>query len=306
MPNPVIFGDWGTSRLRLFWWQEGGIRHRLLGPGIGQTDQPRLTLLRQTLAPWRAPDGTLPPLVMCGMVGSRTGLQEVPYAPCPADRAHWAQHAGTLKAGGLSLAIAAGLSLNTPGHPPDVMRGEETQIFGALALDPALAQGAHTLILPGTHSKWARLQDGTITGFTTFPTGELFALLRDHSTLTRVNEDDTNHDGGFATGLANASRGPGLLGHLFTARSAQLLEARSRGWAKDYLSGLLIGEEIGESLPLLESAAPPVLIGDPALTALYRQALLSFGRDALVLNGDACSIAGLQSLHQTLTTDPAP
>ena len=115
-----------------------------------------------------------------------------------------------------------------------------------------------------------------------------------------------SHDGGFATGLANASRGPGLLGHLFTARSAQLLEARSRGWAKDYLSGLLIGEEIGESLPLLESAAPPVLIGDPALTALYRQALLSFGRDALVLNGDACSIAGLQSLHQTLTTDPAP
>jgi 2-dehydro-3-deoxygalactonokinase len=177
------------------------------------------------------------------------------------------------------------------------MRGEETQIFGAAALDPTLAKGRAMIVLPGTHSKWAELIDGRVERFHTFPTGELFALLRGHSTLTRAGTDSTGREAGFADGLARA--GTGLIAGLFEARAAQLTEGKSLGWALGLLSGLLIGGELAEALALADDKPGRItLVGDPGLSALYTQAAERHGLPVSHFDGDACAIAGLALLDK--------
>jgi 2-dehydro-3-deoxygalactonokinase len=292
----TILGDWGTTRLRLFRVEDGNIVDRLDGPGIGQLAGSPAETLAATLAPWREAARSSG-VLLCGMAGSRNGLVEVPYAACPADIALWRASLSTVDVDGIAVSVAPGLSTaNFSGHA-DVMRGEETQIFGAAALDPELGQGRAMLVLPGTHSKWAELVDGRVERFHTFPTGELFALLRDHSTLTRAGTDSSGREEGFANGLARA--GTGLIAGLFEARAAQLTEGKSLGWALGLLSGLLIGGEFAEALALSGEAPGRVaLIGDPGLSALYRQAAEKHGLTVTHLDGDACAIAGLALLDK--------
>lgn len=292
----TILGDWGTTRLRLFRVEDGAIVDRLDGPGIGQLAGSPAETLAATLAPWREA-ARASGVLLCGMAGSRNGLVEVPYTACPADVALWRESLSTVDVDGIAVSVAPGLSTaNFSGHA-DVMRGEETQIFGAAALDAALGKGRAMLVLPGTHSKWAELIDGRVERFHTFPTGELFALLRDHSTLTRAGTDSAGREEGFADGLARA--GTGLIAGLFEARAAQLTEGKSLGWALGLLSGLLIGGEIAEALTLAgEKPERIALIGDPGLSALYRQAAEKHGLAVTHLDGDACAIAGLALLDK--------
>ena len=299
MPGRSILGDWGTTRLRLFLLEEGAIVDRLDGPGIGQLTGSPAETLATTLAPWaEAARGC--GVVLCGMAGSRGGLVEVPYAPCPADAAQWRSSLSTVTVEGIVVSVASGLSgRNFAGHA-DVMRGEETQIFGAAALDPQLAQGRAMLVLPGTHSKWAERVDGRVERFHTFPTGEMFALLRDHSTLTRAGTDATGREAGFADGLSRAHHG--LIASLFEARAAQLIEGRTLGWSLGLLSGVLIGSEQSEALALVgERPQRLALIGDPVLCSLYRQAAEAHGLAVSQLDGDACAIAGLTLLQDRTT-----
>jgi 2-dehydro-3-deoxygalactonokinase len=287
----TILGDWGTTRLRLFRIEGDAIIDRLDGPGIGQLAASPAETLAVTLAPWHeVARGS--GVTLCGMAGSRNGLVEVPYAPCPADAARWRQGIATIDVDGIAVAVAPGLSGANFAGRADVMRGEETQIFGAMALHPTLASGRTLLVLPGTHSKWAELIDGRIERFHTFPTGELFALLRDHSTLVRAGTDTAGREDGFGAGLDRA--GTGLLAGLFEARAAQLVEGRSLGWALGLLSGLLIGGEFTEALALAGAQPQRIaLIGDPGLSALYTQAAARHDLEVVPLDGDACSIAGL-------------
>ncbi|MEG3175065.1 2-dehydro-3-deoxygalactonokinase [Sphingomonas sp. RB3P16] len=293
-----IVGDWGTSRLRLFRIEDDRIVARGDGPGIGTLDGTPEAALRAAVAPWRAA-GDPQSIALCGMVGSRNGWAEVPYVACPADAATWLAGATQLSLDAVPVTIMAGLVCTAPSGGPDVMRGEETQLFGAIALDPVLARGRHRIGLPGTHSKWATIEDGRIVAFQTFFTGELFALLRDGSTLLRAAAsgaiDDADEAAGFAHGLARASEGERLIGALFEARSAQLIDARSPSWATGYLSGLLIGREIAELAPAPGETVS--LIGDPRLAARYDRALAARGIAATLLDGDACALAGLALLE---------
>jgi 2-dehydro-3-deoxygalactonokinase len=295
----TILGDWGTTRLRLFRTESGAIVDRLDGPGIGQLAGSPAETLAATLAPWREA-AKASGVLLCGMAGSRNGLVEVPYAPCPAGVALWRASLSTVDVDRIAVSVAPGLSTaNFSGHA-DVMRGEETQIFGAAALDSGLGQDRAMVVLPGTHSKWAELIDGRVERFHTFPTGELFALLRDHSTLTRAGTEATGREQGFADGLSRA--GTGLIAGLFEARAAQLIEGKSLGWALGLLSGLLIGGEFAEVLALAgERPERIALIGDPGLSALYRQAAEKHGLTVSHLDGDACAIAGLALLDKEAT-----
>lgn len=300
----TVVGDWGTTRLRLFRIAGGAVVDRADGPGIGALAGAPADALRNALAPWRAVGEPLR-IVLCGMAGARAiGLAEAPYADCPAEVDTWARAARGLALDGIPVAIAAGLACGGEAGP-DVMRGEETQLFGLLQRDPALAAGPRRVALPGTHSKWATLRDGRIEHFHTFPTGELFALLREHSTLARAGDDDTGEDAGFAEGLARAQSAPGLLGALFLARSAQLRAGRTRGWALGYLSGLLVGREVGEALAAggggaAADAARVALVGAPALTGRYAQALAARGVASEIHDGDECALAGLRLLSERL------
>jgi 2-dehydro-3-deoxygalactonokinase len=230
------------------------------------------------------------PIVMSGMIGSRQGWREVPYAECPAGAADIARLMQRIEWGnGRRAWIAPGLSCRDGAGVPDVMRGEETQIIGALA---ALPEGAATICLPGTHSKWVRWRDGRIAGFATAMTGEVFAVLRRHSILGRLMAEggDAHDSDAFAAGLRRAGEAGGLLHHLFGARTRGLFGEIGESALPSYLSGMLIGHEIAALAPPGGGAIH--LIGATALVELYREALASCGRDSRIIDSD-CVARGL-------------
>lgn len=288
-----VLGDWGTTRLRLFRVEGGAITARAEGPGALVQDP--AAALRAALAPWMR-EGAPAFIHLSGMAGSRTGLREVPYVDCPAGVAAWAGAATRFAFDGIPVKIAPGLACLRDGTP-DVMRGEETQIFGACAQAPELGKGKHTFLLPGTHSKWAQVEDGRVLQFRTFVTGELFALLRGSSLLATNGAvlPEAEREG-FEAGLARAASVAGAIGALFEARSAQLRAGRSASWASGFISGLLIGGEISEVRATLALLGPVAIIGSPELTVRYVEALARAGIGARAYDGDACVLAGLALL----------
>jgi 2-dehydro-3-deoxygalactonokinase len=291
-----IYGDWGTTRLRLWRIEEGAATAFGQGPGIGQLDGAPADVLRRAIEPWRAAQ---PPerLALCGMVGARNGLHEVAYAACPAAAADWRRAAADLSFDGLPLRIAAGAACRDEEGRADVMRGEETQVFGAIRLEGALASGRHLAVLPGTHSKWVTIEDGRITDIRTFLTGELFALLQGSSLLAAGGESGTDDaEAGFAAGLDRAATSGGLLGSLFEARAAQLRDGRSAGWARSFLSGLLLGSELAELRRAGQLPREVAVVGGAELAARYTRTLASWDIAATPLDGDACALAGLELL----------
>jgi 2-dehydro-3-deoxygalactonokinase len=229
------------------------------------------------------------PAIAAGMIGRAQGWVEAPYLSCPASPDDLG--GGLVPAPGGRLGIVPGV--RRPGSPPDVMRGEETQIAGALALRPELAARAH-LVLPGTHSKWARVAEGRIETFATFMTGELFAVLRDHSILGRAAEPYPNVDGdgdsAFLRGVDAAREAGSIAPLLFSVRALALTGELAPSEVLDYLSGLLIGDELRSAL--IEPDPAPLLIGDPGLCGRYVRAFARFGIAGAETIPDA-AVAGL-------------
>ncbi|MGV3512250.1 MAG: 2-dehydro-3-deoxygalactonokinase [Novosphingobium sp.] len=283
-----MIGDWGSTRLRLFLVERGVIGARLDGPGVTQLGEPAERVLARMLSVWLA-QGPIDAITLCGMVGSPAGLAVAPYAPCPVDAEGWHRARTRLRVLGLDVEILPGLSQRTAEGVPEVMRGEETQVFGAMALNPGLRDSRHLFALPGTHGKWVSTSDGAITGFRTAPTGEVYAAITRHTSLTGPDTPGQgSFDEGFVRGLSRSSEA--LPGALFEARAARLLDSRSKEWANGYLSGLLIGAEVAQ---FGRAAQDVTLIGDPSLTALYAAALAHHGGSSQVVNGEDAVIAGL-------------
>jgi len=281
-----VLGDWGTTRLRLFRLDGEDVVARLDGPGALEGDAE--AALAERLDLWKA-EGPLSEVVLCGMAGAPGALVAAGYAACPADAAQWLSSRARLEVAGIPVSVLPGLSCKDSEGVPEVMRGEEAQVFGALALHPELGVGEHLIALPGTHCKWVSVVNGTIVGFRTHPTGELFALLAGQSTLTGPDTPgEGTFDKGFARGVERCEEP--LTGALFEARAARMLDGRSKDWSRGYISGLLIGGEVAAQVP---PGVTVVLIGDPALSALYDRALAGRGGSSRKIDGDAAVLAGL-------------
>lgn len=292
--------DWGTSSLRAFLLGADGsiLASRASAHGIQNLPQPGEAGFRHAFAEiataWLAAHPGLP-VVAGGMVGSAQGWREAPYVSCPADLQTLAAQGVQIESGiaGVSLLIAPGLIHRPADAAPDVLRGEEIQIAGALALHPEWATHAR-MVLPGTHSKWVEVRGGSVQCFSTYMTGELFAVLARHSILGRLfTEADATPEearAAFAQGLAAArSARPGDLGHqLFAVRTLGLTQQLAPAALKEYLSGLLIGHELVSGLADAAPETPLLLIGDPALCQRYVQALALLDRPpAAVLDNTA-------------------
>ena len=296
----TIFGDWGTSRLRLFLRQGKMVLDRRDGPGIGSLSKSPCETFLELVGDWReaGPSQAL----LCGMVGSRNGWVEAPYAACPASAADIRHRLIQIDADGLPVAIVPGLSCRNALGGPDVMRGEETQILGALALNADLAKGRHLLALPGTHTKWVVVDDGAITSFLTAPVGEIYALLREHSILAKAAPGDAESAEGLAAGFTRGvarivEHGPGALPHLiFETRSRQLLDGLAKDEAMGFLSGLLIGADTATTSSWFGKLGQVSLIGDPALSVLYAEAITAHGGASVSVDGDSAVLAGLTTL----------
>jgi 2-dehydro-3-deoxygalactonokinase len=297
----LIALDWGSTRLRGWLLAAGGavLDERSsadgaaqLGGGAASFD----TALAALLGDWRA---LRLPMLACGMVGSAHGWREAPYVPCPAalDRLH--EHLATVDTGsGEPLRIVPGLIDTPAGGTPDVLRGEETQLVGLLAAQPALAERC-CVLMPGTHSKWVQIDQGRVTGFRTRMTGELFAVLRRHSVLGRLmpaGDTDAWQADAFDAGLAAAREGRGcdLGAQLFAVRTLGLTGRWPSAALPDYLSGLLIGHELVAGLH--PGLAPLALVGDAALCGRYRHALRRFGVEPVSIQDTHPASAGLWAL----------
>lgn len=287
--------DWGTSSLRAYRFAADGriVARRDTQRGIltvGPGDFP--DTLRAVAGDW-IDDGERR-ILMCGMVGSRQGWFEAPYLACPAGLDGLAAAAIAVPFPKVDLRLIPGLSCRDSHGVPEVMRGEETQILGT-ALDGAEA----TICLPGSHSKWARVKGGSVTGFATHFTGEAFAALAGHTILARMmNECAPHHAGGFARGVARAKQRGGLLHHLFGLRAHALFDEMPEEEAASYLSGLLVGHEVASALE--SGVAPPVvLIGAERLTKRYGAALDAFGVPHGTADADAAA-QGLWRIGQRL------
>ena len=292
-----IAGDWGTSRLRLYLCDAGGaVLAR--GEGEGASVPDCAARFAAAVAPWDKAHGILP-AILGGMVGSTIGWREVPYLKCPAKPSAIAAAALRFDVDGRGIAILPGLTCRGKTGAPDVMRGEETQILGALRLHPNLAKGRHLLCMPGTHAKWVCVSDGAVTQFQTALSGELFELLRRHSVLARDSGDVDPQSPAFALGLdfARQNRKADLLYLLFSARSRVVTGEMAKTDAASYLSGLILGKDIATAMALFEFDGPVQLICTPALAALYGKALGAYDVKSAAIDGDRAALAGLVHAH---------
>jgi 2-dehydro-3-deoxygalactonokinase len=284
--SPVLIAiDWGSSSFRAYLMSPDGevLDEVASADGIGSVAPGTYpATLKRLIGRWLEAHPSLP-VIASGMVGSRHGWREAAYVKCPAGPGDVAEHLTQVEADGRRVHLAAGLSYVDEAGQPDVMRGEETEIFGVADA------GARLIVLPGSHSKWARVDGDCIVAFKTFVTGELFAALRDHTVAGAFAKAAPAKSPGaaFALGVGRGAAAAtcegksGVIGLLFGARSLPLMGALPEDDVGEYLSGLLIGAEIGEARRLFPGETPHVA-GAEALVARYLAAFEALGVSARV------------------------
>jgi 2-dehydro-3-deoxygalactonokinase len=283
--------DWGTSSFRAWLMSAGGEVRAQSRSGEGMlhcVEHGFAPVLRDHLARLGAPDGI--PVLICGMAGARQGWAEAPYLKTPTRLD--ALHEGAIRIDTASdVRILPGLA-QARADRPDVMRGEETQLLGVT--EPGFTG---LVCIPGTHSKWVKIEAGRVVEFSTYMTGELFSVISQHSILVHAVEAAApSHADSepFREGLATAMAAPsGLTASLFRLRAAQLLGFEQRADGAARLSGLLIGAEIADALHRHGRAEPLRLIAAGSLGRLYEAALAAQGFDVTTVDAEQASRRGL-------------
>ncbi len=292
MTSPSFISlDWGTSSLRAtLVCGDGGIMESRSAAGGVMTVKERdfHAPLNAICGDWI--DLHACPIVASGMIGSRQGWVEAPYLECPANPAAAARAFTTLPvASRVDMHIIPGVRCGGGDAMHDVMRGEETQIWGA-------GVGPRSIcVLPGTHSKWVFVgENATITHFATYMTGELYGLLTRHGILGRLMEfgrrDDAAFEAGVALGLKHPEQATRVV---FAARTIRLMDAMAADALPDYLSGILIGLEVASAMSAYEAdmTRSIVIIGDDDLSRRYQQALKAAGL-AAARAGEGATVQG--------------
>ncbi|QWP78220.1 2-dehydro-3-deoxygalactonokinase [Lysobacter sp. K5869] len=293
-PAVALIGvEWGPAQVRVhaFDARGGVLATRDSARGLTTLASPREfadaldELLGVDLDDGRAP------ILLTGMAGARAGWQETPYARLPADARTLASMLQPLPFRGRRAAIVPGVSAPSDGYI-DVMRGEETQ---ALGVPPGTAR----LVAPGAHSKWIALDGGALTGFSTYPTGELYELLLERSLLGRGLPARSWSQRGFELGLDTARERPDWLHQLFGVRARNVRDAAPPAELPAFLSGLLIGYECLGANAGEQAGGEVAIVGDAHLAATYACALRRYGVPHYIIEGDTAFCRGLWRIAQT-------
>lgn len=298
--------DWGTSSFRL-WLMDGDdgvLAERRSGEGMLSAGKTGFAnVLESHLAAVEAPAGL--PVIVCGMAGARQGWIEAGYLDTPAPLSAIIAAAVPVPGIARNVRILPGLAQRDARHA-DVMRGEETQLLGAAG---ALGAGDQLVCMPGTHSKWVRLDGGAVTGFSTFMTGELFDVIARHSILTHTVSEGAAFDGNhpaFLAAIGDALDAPALLtNRLFSLRAGQLLNGLTPTDARARLSGLLIGAEIAGALSSGRPAGVCLVASGP-LGALYGAALAAAGLSPHPVDADQAVRQGLAAAARQILPATGP
>ena len=300
VPEITLIGlDWGSTNLRAYAFDaEGNVVDRR------QSDAGALTLnseaafdaaLVALVGDW-AQTNAHARLIACGMVGARTGWREAPYVECGAGVGLSKLLANNVVAVETSLGRPLTIVPGMKTSEPDVMRGEETQIVGS-----DVANGI--VVCPGTHSKWVQLSGGQIDSFATFFTGEMHALIRDHSSVGKAltAAPDLNDGQAFHLGLSYARSGAASWLHdLFVMRAAVVTGTKTPEQISTVLSGWLLGCEFAAALAMYPETQVISLLASDALVPWYQRAAEAFGVKVTVLNSVAATARGLWRIARCL------
>ncbi len=290
--------DWGTTSFRAYLvGGDGAVLETRADAGgiLSITDGAFEAAFEKRVEGW---DAALPVLAS-GMITSRQGWVELPYAQVPAGLPELAAAVRRIRTlSGREVVFVPGVSYRGPNDVPDVVRGEETQIIGASDA------GDGMYVTRGTHCKWIDVKGGRIERFATFMTGEMFAVLRDHSILGRlITPEDKVGDGfelGVKAGLNERDGSGGLLHMLFSARTFGLFGDLAGDQIAPYLSGLLLGAEIAGARAMFAPGTHPInVIGASALAAPFAQALKLAGLNSQPAPGDA-AVRGLSRIGKEI------
>lgn len=303
-----IAGDWGFSHLRLWLVDQatGMVHDHCTGPGIsllidGSADI--AATFFQLTESWRK-QFFVQQALLCGVVGSNIGWLTTDYISCPISLLNDRLAPKKVPQSNdqtINIQLVPGLKCLRENHIPDSMRGEETQLIGALLTDPALSQGEQLVCLPGTHSKWVWLNQGSVGEFITGLSGELFAVLEQHSVLLSQSDvPDYNHcPEHFALGIERTESGSNLIQLLFETRSRQLSGQLSASAARAFLSGLIIGSDIRGIMQRSNTQHSEIaFIGKPELCNHYQSACQQLGYNGRIIDGEKLVLAGLHFLMQ--------
>lgn len=280
--------DWGTTNLRVWAMTADGQvldkRHSEDGMS-GLTRSEFEPALLKLINDWLGVAGV--PVLCCGMVGSRQGWVEAPYRTAPCTPLAPAPTRAQAKDPRLNVHVIRGIKqLN----PADVMRGEETQIAGLLSVT---SDFDGVVCLPGTHTKWVQVVDGEIVRFTTFMTGELFALLSQKSVLRHFTDATGWDEASFLSAINNTMTNPAnLAAYLFSLRAESLIGDLGSPTARARLSGLLIGLELGAAQGFWRDGNV-VILGENGLAKTYLSALNSQNAKARTVAHQNLTLAGL-------------
>lgn len=288
--QPFIALDWGTSNRRAYLvGSDGAVQGAIReGAGVLGTEPDAypeaFAAIRSVLGPY--------PILAAGMIGSSRGWREVAYRDAPAGLEDIA--AGVARFGLEDVAIVPGVCRREASRP-DVMRGEEVQVLGAIAA--GLAPADAVFCQPGTHTKWIVTQGARITDFSTVMTGEIFALLRTHSVLSEMLQGDVRDGSAFRDGLRRGGSGCDVTAALFEVRAGVLLETLRGHDAAAYASGILIGADVGPR----ELAGRDVhLLASGHLAELYSIAIKQAGGRVVAVEAEAVFVAGARAVQELL------
>jgi 2-dehydro-3-deoxygalactonokinase len=294
--------DWGTSSFRLWLVDRTGrvIGERRSGEGMIAAAKTGFAQVLQSHLDAVGADHGLPVLI-CGMAGARTGWVEAGYVDTPAPLAAVLRQAARVPGEARDIRILPGIA-QRDATAPDVMRGEETQLLGALGLDAA---GEALVCMPGTHSKWVRVKDGVVEHFSTFMTGELFSVVSRETILSLAvaGADDAEDVASFKAAVVAAFKAPAFAANLlFGARSRQLLFGGTPAAARETLSGTLIGVELAAGLSGHVPKAGITLIASGRLAALYRLAFDALSVTVRPIDADEAVRRGLSMAAAAIWT----
>ena len=308
LTRPLIAVDWGTTALRAALIQNGQVQEERSSEqgimNVAPGDFPNV--LSQICNQWLDLEDVL--ILISGMAGSAQGWQLAPYCPCPASIHYLANHLHWINPH--KIAIVPGLSIEHE-QAPDVIRGEEVQVLGALSM---LGRESARLVLPGTHSKWVDVEQGVFKDFSTFMTGEFFSLLKEHSILSKTLPNSLDslefNDEAFEKGLSlsvrpksprkqslsgdtsekspstkKANYRPNLLHDIFGIRTLALFDRHSPEYLVDMLSGIVIGYEL--QTQQFKKNEEIIVVGSHALQLYYAHALKRLGTRPVTLGSEA-------------------
>jgi 2-dehydro-3-deoxygalactonokinase len=272
MTQPFIGLDWGTTSFRAYLVDaQGTVSDQVSAPEgiLAVKDGAFEQVLEGHIGHW---DKALP-TIASGMITSRQGWVELPYVDCPAGPEELAKAVHVKKLdSGRAVHFLTGLHLKSESLGHDVMRSEETQVFGAMD-----SVAVH-FVTPGTHSKWIDVNNGKITNFATYVTGETFAVMKAHSILGRLMANDVDDEHAFHRGVDLAFADPaGLLHNLFSARSLALYQELAPEHISSYLSGLIIGAEVGHAVSMRDSTNHYAVLASPGIGGKYVTAMKAAG-----------------------------